>query len=39
VSLRTGKLVPFGVFLALGAGVAYRWGSEIVGWYMRFVRL
>lgn len=39
VSFRTGKLVPFGVFLALGAGVAYGWGSEIVGWYLQLVRL
>ncbi len=37
VSLRTGRLVPFGVFLALGAGVAYTWGDAIVGWYARTV--
>lgn len=33
VSLRTGRLVPFGVFLALGAGVAYGWGDPIMAWY------
>ena len=34
VSLRSGKLVPFGVFLAVGAGAAYAWGDRIAGWYM-----
>ena len=33
VSLRSGRLVPFGVFLALGAGVAYTWGDAIAAWY------
>lgn len=33
ISLRTGRLVPFGIFLALGAGIAYTWGDTIVGWY------
>ena len=33
VSLKTGRLVPFGIFLALGAGIAYTWGELIVGWY------
>lgn len=37
VSLRTGRLVPFGVFLALGAGVAYTWGDAVVAWYMEIV--
>jgi leader peptidase (prepilin peptidase)/N-methyltransferase len=27
------KLVPFGVFLAIGAGVAYLFGPKIVQWY------
>ena len=27
VSLRTGRLVPFGVFLALGAAMAHVWGT------------
>jgi len=34
VSLRTGKLVPFGIFLAVGAGVAYGWGDVIIAWYL-----
>lgn len=34
VSLRTGRPVPFGVFLAVGAGVAYGWGDAIVAWYL-----
>jgi len=34
VSLRSGKLVPFGVFLSVGAGAAYVWGDRIAGWYM-----
>lgn len=33
ISWRTGKLVPFGIFLALGAGVTEAWGGGIVGWY------
>jgi leader peptidase (prepilin peptidase)/N-methyltransferase len=27
------KLVPFGIFLALGAGVAYLFGAKLVQWY------
>ncbi len=37
VAYRTGKLVPFGLFLALGAGVAYSWGEEVIRWYMGVV--
>lgn len=37
VSLRTGALVPFGVFLALGAGIAYGWGDALVEWYLHTV--
>lgn len=33
-SLRSGKLVPFGVFLSMGAAAAYVWGDRIAGWYM-----
>jgi leader peptidase (prepilin peptidase)/N-methyltransferase len=33
ISLKTKKLVPFGVFLALGAAVVYIWGDELVRWY------
>ncbi len=38
VSLKTGRPVPFGVFLALGAGIAYAWGEPIVGWYTGTIR-
>ncbi len=31
------KLVPFGVFLALGAATAYLWGPAIVEWYRSYV--
>ena len=34
VSLRTGKLVPFGIFLAVGAGIAYGWGDVVMAWYL-----
>lgn len=34
ISLRTGKLVPFGIFLALGAAIAEPWGGTIVDWYV-----
>ena len=33
ISLKTKKLVPFGVFLAVGAAVVYLWGDELVRWY------
>lgn len=35
ISWKTGKLVPFGIFLALGAGIAEPWGAAITGWYLR----
>jgi len=34
ISLKTKKLVPFGIFLAMGAGVAYGWGDLVLSWYM-----
>jgi len=34
ISMRTGRLVPFGIFLAAGAAVAYGWGDLLVGWYL-----
>ena len=34
ISYRTGKLVPFGIFLAVGAAVTYGWGDPLVDWYM-----
>ncbi len=33
ISLKTKKLVPFGIFLALGAAVVYGWGDHLLGWY------
>jgi prepilin signal peptidase PulO-like enzyme (type II secretory pathway) len=30
ISLKTGKLVPFGIFLALGADLTELWGQAIV---------
>jgi leader peptidase (prepilin peptidase)/N-methyltransferase len=35
ISLRTKKLVPFGVFLAVGAAVSFVAGHAIVEWYRR----
>lgn len=34
VSARTGRLVPFGAFLALGAAIAYGWGGPLASWYL-----
>jgi len=34
ISLKTQKLVPFGIFLAVGAAVTYGWGELIIGWYV-----
>jgi leader peptidase (prepilin peptidase)/N-methyltransferase len=37
ISLKTGKLVPFGVFLALGAAVTFLFGDWLIEWYMGFL--
>jgi len=34
---RTGKLVPFGVFLAAGAAVTFVAGDTLVAWYLHLV--
>lgn len=34
IGLKTGKLVPFGVFLALGAAVVFVWGDAMISWYV-----
>lgn len=34
ISWKTKKLVPFGIFLAAGAALAYTWGGTMVEWYM-----
>ncbi|HYA53062.1 MAG TPA: prepilin peptidase [Streptosporangiaceae bacterium] len=31
------RLVPFGVFLAVGAGAAFLFGPAILGWYWQFL--
>lgn len=33
ITLKTGKLVPFGIFLAVGAAVTDVWGSDLINWY------
>jgi len=37
ISLKTGKLVPFGIFLALGAAIAELWGGQLVAWYLHSI--
>lgn len=37
ISMKTKKLVPFGIFLAIGAGVTFGWGDLIIDWYLTFV--
>lgn len=34
ISLKTGKLVPFGVFLALGAAATFLFGDPLIDWYV-----
>jgi leader peptidase (prepilin peptidase)/N-methyltransferase len=31
------KLVPFGVFLALGSAVTFLWGADVVAWYQSYL--
>jgi leader peptidase (prepilin peptidase)/N-methyltransferase len=31
------RLVPLGVFLAAGGGVAYAWGEQLIAWYLSTV--
>jgi leader peptidase (prepilin peptidase) / N-methyltransferase len=33
ITWRTGRLVPFGIFLALGAAVTDIWGAGLIEWY------
>ena len=37
LSLRKKRLVPFGVFLAVGAAVTFAWGDLIIEWYRHFL--
>ncbi len=34
ITLKTGKLVPFGIFLALGAAITFVWGDALVALYV-----
>lgn len=34
ISLKTKRLVPFGIFLAAGAAVAYLFGGAMIRWYV-----
>lgn len=34
ISMKTGRLVPFGIFLAAGAALTYGWGDLLIAWYM-----
>ena len=36
IALRSEKLVPFGLFLALGAGLAFDAGRPLIDWYLGF---
>ena len=36
ISALSKRLVPLGVFLAAGGGVAYAWGEQMIAWYLRF---
>jgi leader peptidase (prepilin peptidase)/N-methyltransferase len=31
------RLVPFGIFLSVGAALSYLFGPTLVGWYSRFL--
>lgn len=35
ISMKTGKLVPFGIFLALGAAITEPFGQALIDWYVR----
>lgn len=37
ISAISRRLIPLGVFLAAGGGVAYAWGDAIVAWYVSSV--
>lgn len=37
IALKTGRVVPFGVFLAVGAAVVLLWGDVLVGWYVTHI--
>jgi leader peptidase (prepilin peptidase)/N-methyltransferase len=38
LSINKKRLVPFGVFLAVGAVVAFVFGDSIIAWYGHFLK-
>jgi len=38
LQLKGKRLVPFGVFLAVGAAVTYFFGNQVISWYLQFLR-
>lgn len=36
ISLKTGKMIPFGIFLAAGAALTWGWGDALVAWYLEW---
>ncbi|HTI06795.1 MAG TPA: prepilin peptidase [Gemmatimonadales bacterium] len=38
LSIKKKRLVPFGVFLAVGAAVAFVFGPDIIAWYGHFLK-
>lgn len=39
ISLKTGRLVPFGVFLALGAAITFLLGDALIEWYLSLMEI
>ena len=35
INLRSKKLVPFGIFLAIGGAMTFVWGEWLLDWYLR----
>jgi leader peptidase (prepilin peptidase)/N-methyltransferase len=35
INMRSKKLVPFGIFLAIGGAVTFVWGDALLDWYLR----
>ena len=35
--MEMGRLIPFGVFLALGGAISYMWGDAMEAWYVTSV--
>ena len=39
IAWKTGKLVPFGIFLAVGGAVTYGWGERLIEWYDKTLKV